>query len=125
MLHRVLTAVLACAVAGAQEKLPFRVVFAHDEGEALVKVWTAFLADATAGVEAVPLARLDEASLAKGEVVIVNGRALLRDGEHPRVAKLGDPPSLAMLQKLPVVLVGGYGGMLADAHQLKLGWSFG
>ena len=127
MLHRVLTAVLLLAAANAQEgeKLPFRVVFAHGEGEVLAKAWTEFLAGVTAGVEVVPLAQLDEARLAKAEVVIVNGKALLRDGDQPRVASIAQPPPLPLLQKLPVVLIGGHGGVLADAHQLKLGWSFG
>jgi hypothetical protein len=128
MLHRVVTALLLPALAVAQEqpdKLPFRVVFAHGEGEAVVQAWTTFLQGATGGVEVVPLAGLDEARLQKGDVLVVNGQALVRDGTEQRVARVPGPPSLELLRKRPVVLIGGFGGLLADAHQLKLGWGYG
>lgn len=108
------------------DKLPLRIVYAGNLGTPYTAAWERFLGEHTAAVKVVSAGAVRRADLEGFDVLVVDGEIQTRDEKGDEQLKSEKVPlGLDELQGFPVVLVGGQGGVFADALRLKTSWHHG
>jgi len=108
------------------DKLPLRIVYAGNPGTPYTAAWERFLGEHTEAVKVVAASAVRRADLEGFDVLVVDGEIQTRDEKGDEQLKSEKVPlGLDELQGFPVVLVGGQGGVFADALRLKTSWHHG
>jgi hypothetical protein len=107
----------------AAEKLPFAVLYAGNAGTPYTAAWEQFLGAHAARVKVVSGSALSRADLEGFDLLVVDGEVLVPGEQKLKSEKIR--LVLDELQGIPVVLMGGQGGMLSDDLHLKSSWGAG
>jgi len=110
----------------APETLPLDVLYAGNPDTPYSAAWQAFLAAHVRHLRFVAGRTLKRADLAGIDLLVVDGEVEAHDAKGNLQLKSEKIQlRLADLQGLPVVLMGGEGGSLADGLHLKTSWHHG
>ena len=100
------------------------VLYAGDGKGERTRSFRDFLARHAKAVRVMDVQDLGTASPGGADVLIVDGTTVTRDEQGIRIVPGPSGVSLESLA-IPTVLVGGMGGQVSDALELKLGWRYG
>ena len=106
--------------AGAEERLPLKVLYASETGTEYSAGWKTFLEAHVAEVRAVAHADLTPELVSASDVLVVDGE--LQDGAEYKKGEVKVPLRLSQLQGHPVLLMGGVGGQVSTAWGLAGSW---
>lgn len=123
-----LATLLACSLATTDElRLPVRVLYAGNESSPYTDAYVKFLGDHAKSVRSLALSSFRRGDLADVDVLVVGGEVEVKDEKGEFQSLRGEKIGFALddLQGFPVVLIGGQGGFVSDAFELKTSWSHG
>lgn len=110
----------------AAEKLPLKILYAGNAGTPYSAAWARFLGEHATEVKAVVGGELTAADLAGFDLLVIDGEVEAKSASGQVQLKSEKIAlTLADLQGVPVVLMGGQGGFLSDELKLKTSWQHG